>query len=54
MDDSEIELLTKRERSLEEEIVTLQNEGMTAQAALKQADLDAVRADLKQRHNEAR
>jgi hypothetical protein len=52
VDDSQIELLTKKERALEAEIVKLQDEGMTAQAASKQADLDAVREELKKRYRE--
>jgi hypothetical protein len=38
VDDSQIELLTKKERLLEAEITQLQDAGMTAQAASKQAD----------------
>jgi hypothetical protein len=52
VDDSQIELLTKKERTLEAEIVRLQDEGMTAQAANKQADLDAVRAELQRHYRE--
>jgi hypothetical protein len=52
VDDSQIELLTKKERALESEIKRLQDEGMTAQAANKQGDLDAVRAELKKKYRE--
>ena len=52
MDDSQIELLTKTERLLEAEITQLQDAGMTAQAASKQADLDEIRADPKKQYRE--
>jgi hypothetical protein len=52
MDDSQIELLTKEERLLETEITQLQDTGMTAQTASKQADLDEIRADLKKQYRE--
>jgi hypothetical protein len=52
VDDSQIELLTKNERLLETEIIKLRDEGMPAQAASKQADLDAVRAELKKQYRE--
>jgi hypothetical protein len=52
MDDSQIELLTKKERLLEAEIAQLQDTGMTAQTASKQADLDEIRADLKKQSRE--
>jgi hypothetical protein len=52
MDDSQIELLTKKERLLEAQITQLQHTGMTAQAASKQADLDEIRADLKKQYRE--
>ena len=50
MDDSQIELLTKKERLLKAEITQLQDTGMAAQAASKQADLDEIRADLKKQY----
>ena len=52
MDDSQIELLTKKERLLKAEITQLQDTGMAAQAASKQADLDEIRADLKKQYRE--
>ena len=52
MDDSEIELLTEKERLLEGEITQLQDTGMAAQAAGKQADLDEIRANLKKQYRE--
>jgi hypothetical protein len=52
MDDSQIELLTKKERLLEAEITQLQDTGLTAQAASKQSDLDEIRADLKKQYRE--
>jgi hypothetical protein len=52
VDDSQIELLTKKERLLEAEITQLQHTGMTAQAASKQVDLDEIRADLKKQYRE--
>jgi hypothetical protein len=52
MDDSQIELLTKKERLLEAEIAQLQDDGMTDQAASKQADVDEIRADLKKQYRE--
>ena len=52
MDDSQIELLTKKERLLEAEIAQLQDAGMTGQAAGKQADLDEIRADLRKQYRE--
>ena len=52
MDDSQIELLTKKERLLEAEITQLQDTRMSAQAASKQALLDEIRADLKKQYRE--
>jgi hypothetical protein len=52
MDDSQIELLTKKERLLEEEVKQLQDAGLNAQVAAKKADLDEIRADLKKRYRE--
>jgi hypothetical protein len=52
VDDSQVELLTKKERLLEAEITQLQATGMTGQAASKQADLDEIRADLKKQSRE--
>ena len=52
MDDSQIELLTKKERLLEAEITQLRDTGLTAQVASKQADLDEIRADLKKQYRE--
>jgi hypothetical protein len=52
MDDSQIELLTKKERLLEAEITQLQDNGLKAQAASKRADLDEIRADLKKQYRE--
>jgi hypothetical protein len=52
MDDSQIELLTKKERLLEEEIAHLQDAGLGAQVAVKKSDLDEIRADLKKQYRE--
>jgi hypothetical protein len=52
MDDSQIELLTKKERLLEAEITQLRDTGLTAQVASKRADLDEIRADLKKQYRE--
>jgi hypothetical protein len=52
MDDSQIELLTKKERLLEEEIAQSQDAGLSAQLAGKRADLDEIRADLKKQYRE--
>ena len=52
MDDSQIELLTNKERLLEEEIAHLQDSGLGAQVAVKKADLDEIRADLKKQYRE--
>ena len=52
MDDPHIELLTKKERLLEEEIAHLQDAGLGAQVAVKKADLDEIRADLKKQYRE--
>jgi hypothetical protein len=50
MDDSQIELLTKKERLLEEEVKQLQEAGL--KVAGKKADLDEIRADLKKQYRE--
>ena len=54
MDDSQIELLTKEEGLLEEEVKQLQDAGLNAQVAGKKADLDEIRADLKKQYRESR
>ena len=48
MNDSNIEELIQREKQLEKDLTRLRENGMTAQAGSKQADLDEVRAKLRE------
>ena len=48
MNDSNIEELIQQEKQLEKDLTRLRGNGMTAQAGSKQADLDEVRAKLRE------
>jgi hypothetical protein len=52
VDDSQIELLSKKERLLEEEVKQLQDAGLNAQVAGKKADLEEIRAGLRKQYRE--